>query len=131
MLVFYVTHPNLQHAEKIAIELLEKKLIACANFMPITSIYPWKGEIQNDNEVASILKTSDSNKQEVIDTIKDLHDYELPCIIWSNVESTDEYGAWIMSNSDRSMWWPFLFDVINFIFDHNDKVVMAYIALRL
>jgi len=38
MILVYVTNENLDQAQKIANYLLQKRLIACANFFPITSL---------------------------------------------------------------------------------------------
>ena len=46
----YTTHPDLKTAKRISSVLLKKRLIACANFFPITSMYWWEGKIQNDSE---------------------------------------------------------------------------------
>ena len=69
----YVTYPNLKEAKKITNHLLKKKLVACANFWPIKSMYWWKGKIENDNEVVAILKTRKENWNKVKTEIKKMH----------------------------------------------------------
>ncbi|PNI76873.1 CUTA isoform 7 [Pan troglodytes] len=48
----FVTCPNEKVAREIARAVVEKRLAACVNLIPqITSIYEWKGKIEEDSEV--------------------------------------------------------------------------------
>jgi periplasmic divalent cation tolerance protein len=80
--VVYTTVDNERDARKIANTLVEEKLVACVNIIPkIESVYLWKGEIEEDSELALIIKTTDENVKSTIERIKELHTYELPDII--------------------------------------------------
>lgn len=94
-IVIYVTHKNREEAEKIVVPLLEKKLIACANYFPIESSYWWKGVIETNAEIVSLLKTRTENWEMVRDEILRIHPYETPCIMKMNVEANDSYAKWI------------------------------------
>ena len=94
-IIIYVTHKSLEDAKKITSHLLNKKLIACANFFPIESCYFWKNNLENANEIVSILKTKTENWSIVSKEIKKLHPYEVPCIIKFNVEANEDYEKWI------------------------------------
>ena len=94
-IILYVTHKNLENAQKIASDLLQKKLIACANFFPITSSYWWKGKIENSEEIVSLLKTRKENWEKVKSEIKKIHPYETPCIMKINAEANADYESWI------------------------------------
>jgi len=94
-ITIYVTYPNLKEAKKIANHLLKRRLIACANFWLIKSAYWWKGKIQNDNEVVTILKTKKENWPKIKTEIKKIHPYEVPCIEKINVEANRNYEDWI------------------------------------
>jgi periplasmic divalent cation tolerance protein len=94
-ITIYVTHKNKQEAEKIISYLLTNKLIACVNYFWIDVAYHWKWEIQNDNEIVSLLKTRSENWEEVKKYIEKNHSYEIPCIIKTDVEANKEYVEWI------------------------------------
>ena len=53
----YVTCSDMKEANNISKTLLSKKLIACANFFPVESMYQWKGKIKKGKEAVLILKT--------------------------------------------------------------------------
>jgi periplasmic divalent cation tolerance protein len=94
-IIIYVTHENLENAEKLASHLLQKKLIACANFFQIKSSFWWKGKIENSEEIVSLLKTRKENWEKVKSEIKKIHPYETPCIMKINVEANEDYESWV------------------------------------
>ncbi len=98
-IIIYVTHESTEKAKTIASKLLEKKLIACANFFPISSAFWWKGKIENTNEIVSLLKTRKENWSKVKEEIEKLHPYETPCIMRIEVEANEKYEAWIRSET--------------------------------
>ena len=91
----YVTNPDKKAAKRIAIHLLKKKLIACANIFPIDSAYWWKEKIEETNECVLIAKTKEENWKKVKAEIKKIHPYTTPCITKINVESNKEYENWL------------------------------------
>ena len=93
MNLLYVTVPNKKEAVKISKYLLEKKLIACTNFFPIGSMYFWNKELKQDNEFVLIIKSKDSKK--VIEEIKKVHPYDIPCIGTIPITFNKEYQEWV------------------------------------
>ena len=80
--IVYTTIGAIQDARKIAHMLVEEQLVACVNIIPkVESIYRWKGNIEDDEEIVLIAKTTDSNVKKAIQRIKQMHSYELPDII--------------------------------------------------
>lgn len=103
--IVYVTTVDEKEAEEIANTLVEEKLSACANILPpINSIYRWKGKIERDNEVAIFLKTKAELVEDVIKRVKELHSYDVPCIISLPIEKGyTEYLKWIDESTRRPM----------------------------
>ncbi|MEM0466033.1 MAG: divalent-cation tolerance protein CutA [Candidatus Thermoplasmatota archaeon] len=78
----YSTFGTQKDAKKIARQLLEERLVACVNIIPnISSVYRWKGRIEEAEECVLIAKTIDKNIDRVIQKIKSLHPYEVPAIV--------------------------------------------------
>jgi uncharacterized protein involved in tolerance to divalent cations len=96
--MIFVTAPNRKVAEKISSILLKTKLIACANFYPVRSVYWWKKKIHKDSEFAMFLKTLPKKKQKVFAEIKKIHPYKLPDLTAFKVDSTKEVELWIKNS---------------------------------
>lgn len=96
MIFIYVTTSSEQEAKKISKLLLEKKLIACANIFPISSVYKWEGKIVDEKEVVIILKTVKKNYEKIKKAINEVHSYNTTCITQVDVKPNKEYSDWLM-----------------------------------
>lgn len=96
-LMIYCTCSNKQVAESIVKDLLDKRLIACANILPaIESHYVWQGAIENSQEILVLIKTNKAKYTDVEKVILTLHPYELPEIIAVPIEAgLPNYIHWI------------------------------------
>jgi periplasmic divalent cation tolerance protein len=100
-ILIYTTHKDLAGAQEITSILLNEKLIACANFFPITSSYSWKGTIETTEAIVAILKTRSVNWEKVKEAVLVHHPYETPCVIkFAEVEANESYAAWVHSETD-------------------------------
>ena len=94
--IIYVTVADEAEAKKIAEELLNKKLIACANIFPIKSVYWWKKKIEKTDEVAMFMKTKKKIVGKAMRTIKRIHSHEVSCIDVIEVDKADKvYLKWL------------------------------------
>ena len=78
----YVTAKDKDEAKAIGRGLLEEKLAACVNIIDsVSSIYWWKGKIEEAEEAVLIAKTKETLVPELIKKVKSRHSYECPCIV--------------------------------------------------
>lgn len=78
----YITAPDSDEATRIGRDLVEAGLAACANVhAPITSIFKWEGEVQQEQEVALIVKTRMDLVEVLTERVSSLHSYETPCVV--------------------------------------------------
>ncbi len=95
--MIYITTGSKEEASKIGRAVVEDRLAACANVLPgITSMYWWEGAVQENGEVALLLKTRQDLVDQVIAKVKQLHSYDCPCVISLPITGGNrEYLDWI------------------------------------
>ena len=93
----YVTVQDADEAGRIAYAVVNEKLAACANILPgMTSVYRWQGKMEAVSEAVLILKTQDSLFQKLEARIKELHSYDVPCIVALPIgQGAQEFLDWI------------------------------------
>lgn len=85
-----------QEADSLAKILLEAKLAACVQIVPISSLYEWEGSIRQDDEHLLLIKTKTARFAEIETLIRNHHSYELPEIIRIPIEGgSEQYLEWI------------------------------------
>lgn len=95
-LVVLVTTESEAQARRIARRLLQNKLAACVNFMPISSMFLWQGAIQEEEEVLMIIKTRTETFDALMSAVKAAHSYDVPEIIGLPVAlGSRQYLKWI------------------------------------
>ncbi|MCM8537591.1 MAG: divalent-cation tolerance protein CutA [Lentisphaeraceae bacterium] len=97
VIMLYVPCKDVDEAKGIARQLVEKKLVACANILPgCTSIYEWQGKLCEESEAILIMKTINSLHMEVEKAITDLHSYDCPGIVALNSDEVNlPFAQWI------------------------------------
>lgn len=86
-LLAYVTLPSPDQALKIGQVLVEERLAACIHLLPgLTSIYRWQGVLETAQEVLLLAKTQESLRAPLIERIRSLHSYQIPCIVFLPIE---------------------------------------------
>jgi periplasmic divalent cation tolerance protein len=95
--LIYTTFKTTSDAKTVVEELLNLKLIACANIgSNVQSLYMWEGKLSCQEEVSVILKTTSQAVEKTIEALKKLHQYETPCIVVLPVSIVDkDFLEWI------------------------------------
>jgi len=91
------TTPDLLLAKRIAHILVEEKLAACVQLQPsLLSIYEWQGQMQGEQEVGLIIKTSQAIYKDTVNRIVQLHPYEVPEIVVLPIKDGHQpYLKWV------------------------------------
>lgn len=97
-----VTTASREEAEKIARQLLNEKLIACANIIgPLHSFFWWAGKVEKAEEYILIMKSRLDLFERLSEKVKALHSYEVPEIIaLPIIKGSKSYLQWL-NNSLR------------------------------
>lgn len=90
-----------EEAKRIGMALVKDKLAACFNIIPgVKSIYTWKGELHEDEELIVFIKTRKDLFEKVKESIKSNHSYECPEIIAIPItDAFKNYLEWIDENT--------------------------------
>lgn len=86
-----------EDAERIARELVERRLAACVQVAgPITSTYRWQGKIETAQEWQCLAKSRRELFDVIEEAIRKLHPYEVPEILATPIVSGGaDYLAWL------------------------------------
>jgi periplasmic divalent cation tolerance protein len=76
MNILLLTCADNKEADKIVKSLLNKKLIACAKKVLVSSSFLWKGKVDSDDEVLVIMESLESKFNEIEREVRKLHSYE-------------------------------------------------------
>jgi periplasmic divalent cation tolerance protein len=94
------TCADADEARKIAHLLVEQRLAACVQMLPIESIYTWDGAVQSGAEVLLLCKIKHVDYAEIEAAIRAAHSYEVPEIVELTIEQgAASYLAWIAATT--------------------------------
>ncbi len=95
------TCPDAEVARRIARALVEERLAACGNVVSgVTSIYRWKGAIEEAGEWLLLLKAPAAQVEALAARLTALHPYEVPEILVLEIErGAGAYLRWIVEET--------------------------------
>lgn len=104
-MVVITTVGNEEQAFIIAEELVRRRHSSCVNIIPgIRSVYRWKGKLCRDGEYMLVIKTLETELEELATTIRELHSYELPEILSFKIEGGGaDFMSWIQESLDKTL----------------------------
>lgn len=83
-------------AGKLAGLIVESRLAACVQTLPVQSVYSWKGKIEKSREHLLLSKTKASLAGKLIRFIRKHHSYEVPEIVITQITGgLKDYLSWI------------------------------------
>lgn len=101
--LIYLTAASQDEAVKLAHSLVGERLAACANVLgPITSVYWWDGTLNQDAEVALVLKTRADLVEALTARVRELHSYDCPCVVALPIDGGNPaFLSWIAAETKR------------------------------
>lgn len=99
-LFVYITTSSIDEARALGRKILDQRLAACINIIPMMeSMYWWQGEIESAEEVVLIAKTTSDLLDELTKMVKSNHSYSCPCIAAIPVSpGNNDYFQWLAEN---------------------------------
>jgi periplasmic divalent cation tolerance protein len=96
--IVLMTAPDLAVGKRLARTLVERKLAACVNLVPLaTSIYAWQGQIEESSEVLLVAKTAADRVAALEAAVAELHPYDVPeVVVLDAIHVEAKYRAWLL-----------------------------------
>lgn len=86
-------------AAALARTLVEERLAACVNVLPpMTSVYRWKGAIEQEREQQLVIKTTRAGAALLESRLRQLHPYDIPEFLVLDATGSEAYLAWVAQN---------------------------------
>jgi periplasmic divalent cation tolerance protein len=83
-------------ADGIARALVDERLAACVNIIPVRSCYLWEGKLNLEGEELLIIKTEQRMVEQLMSRIIELHRYKVPeIIVLPMLDGYPPYLHWI------------------------------------
>ena len=86
-------------AAALAAGLLEQRLAACVQQVPITSRYRWEGEVRADPEILLLVKAPGDRAGAVRAHLEAAHPYRVPEVLVVAAEASGPYLAWMTAET--------------------------------
>ena len=94
--VVLTTTDSDEHAQRIVDAVLQAKLAACLQLLPIGSCYVWEGKIARESEVLMLIKAKTADYDDLAACIRAAHTYEVPEILRLDIAAGERsYFDWI------------------------------------
>ncbi|RTR30924.1 divalent-cation tolerance protein CutA [Deinococcus radiophilus] len=98
-LMVMVSVPS-EAAQALARALVQERLAACVQALPVQSVYRWEGEVQEAAEVVLLIKTVGERYTDLERRVCELHPYEVPEIVALPVDRMlPAYQSWLMEQT--------------------------------
>ena len=96
-IVIFITAKDMDEADKIALALVQEKLVACVNIVKgVQSVFKWEGKVDYCEETLLIAKSEQKLFDKIIKKVKSLHSYSVPEVIALPIlEGNPDYLKWI------------------------------------
>jgi len=98
--VAYTTVGDKEQALALAHKLVSERLAACVQVQEITSVYRWKGAVEQSGEYLLTIKTAQERVQALTALVQSDHPYEVPeLVVVPVLAGYQPYLEWISEST--------------------------------
>ena len=95
-----VTAPDADWLAAFVQHLVEERLAAACHILAVQSIYRWQGAVEDRLEARATIHTRTSLVQAIVNRAKEVHPYQVPCVIALPIcQGSESYLAWVASST--------------------------------
>jgi periplasmic divalent cation tolerance protein len=82
-------------------QLVDERLIACANLVPgLSSVFRWEGEVRTEKEILILMKTQPERMEALFQRVQELHPYDVPELVELPVgRALPAYCSWVAAET--------------------------------
>jgi len=92
-----------ERAEHLAASIIEQRLAACVQRVPVHSTYRWKGKTERSGEFLLLAKTRSALADRLMEFIRGRHPYEVPEILVTPIMGgLEAYLDWVAEETQES-----------------------------
>lgn len=84
--------------QPLALALVEQRLAACVNIVPVRSIYRWKEGVELEGEQLLLIKTTTNRLAALEEALLTRHPYEVPELVVLPAEAHGSYAEWLVES---------------------------------
>lgn len=101
-----ITAPDADVAERISRLLVDERLAACVQQLPVTSTYVWNGAVERSSEILLLVKTTAESFDAVCAAVAPVHPYDVPEILAVPVTAAlAGYETWVEGSVAEDSWF--------------------------
>ena len=89
------TYPDIEAARRAARGAVESRLAACVSMARAESVYEWRGEICEENEVLAVFKTTPERIARLKESLAGAHPYDVPELVELDADAAGTYMDWV------------------------------------
>lgn len=95
-LIVFITAASPEEGTRLGRALLDERLAACVNAVPVHSAYWWRGRVEEAGEILLIVKTADRHLEALTARVRALHSYSVPEVVAVPITGGNaDYLRWI------------------------------------
>lgn len=92
----HLTCGNRDEARRVARLLVERRLAACVQLLPVESVYRWRGAVTEEPELLLVAKTRADRFDALAAAVREAHSYAVPQLtLLAIAAGTPDYLRWI------------------------------------
>lgn len=89
-------------ANRLAEAVIEARLAACVQILPVRSVYRWQNKVERAAEALLQMKTRSECVQPLMQFVRDRHAYDVPELTVTKIEAgSEDYLGWISEETQQ------------------------------
>ncbi len=98
--IVFTTVASADDARTLARLVVEHRLAACVQMVPIHSVYRWDGEVREDDEVLVLIKAPSASVPSIEAAVAEHHRYDVPELLHVAMDGgLPDYLRWLVDST--------------------------------